>query len=151
MVPVVAMRAAAILRLEDHPGADRIVRQTIDEDECTGRRVGLVRVVCERLGEAQADLTYLVHRQLRRRAALQRVHVHAIPQLGDFADDLPRRLLERVGLPRRERLLRHPDHHRLDLRRNMRLLIGTHQHVAAADVDFIRQSHRHRHRRKSFL
>ena len=64
--PDVARRPAAA-GLQDHAGADRVVRQPVDEDERPGRGVGAVRVARQRLRQAELHVPDLVQPQPRDR------------------------------------------------------------------------------------
>ena len=62
-----------------------------------------------------------------------------------------RRLLEPVLLAGHQRLFGHPDDRRLELLLDSRHVARPHDHVAAADVDFVVERERDRLRRERFV
>ena len=148
--PMIAT-GTAILFFQNHPRTNRVVRQPINQNERAGTGIGFIRIIRDRLIEAEQHMADFIHRQFGGRPFFQGVDIDGIPQLGDFSGDLACGLFDGVGFAGDERLLRHPDHHRLDLLADVRHVIGMHQHVATADIDLIVQCDRDGHRRKRLL
>src|SRR4051812_23967956 len=74
--------AASCSRVEDHAGADGLVRALVDEDERAGRAVPAVLVDEQRSGHPQAHPTHVVHLEgSRRLVARERVDVEPVVQV----------------------------------------------------------------------
>ena len=73
----------AAQREGDHPGRQRCIAEAVDEDECAGRPVGLVRVDCH--GHARREIAEadLVQGQRLGRELGLRVDVEPMPDVSD--------------------------------------------------------------------
>ena len=144
MVTQVVASGVVCLAVDDHARRDRGVREPVDHDEAAGRAVAAVGVVgdgaCQRDGAA-ADL---VERKRRGGLAVERVDVDAVAERTHRAGDDLARLLEEVLPARHQRLLGHPDDHRLEPLVDLRHVARTHEHVAAARIDFVLEGQRDR-------
>ena len=92
-----------------------------------------------------------VQAELGDRPFLQGVDVNAVTQVGNFAADHAGGLLDPIALAPYEGFLGHPDDHRFDLRRNVRLFAGMNEHVAPAHVDFVFEREGDGHRSEGFF
>src|SRR5439155_17719658 len=102
--------------LVDQSRADRLVAALVDHDEAARAAVLGVRVERQRHARAQvhpADVVEL--KLLRRRGALERVHVHAVLDAIHDRRGAARGVLDRVVPARPQRVLGHPAHVRLEL------------------------------------
>jgi hypothetical protein len=82
---------------------------------------------------------------------VQGVHVNTVPECRDLPADDVVRLLEEIGFPRQERLVTHPDDHRLECLIDPWQVRGMDQRVASTDVNLVREGHRDGHRRERLL
>ena len=105
----------------------------------------------QRLEQGQADAADFVQLECRGRLAPQRVGIHAVSDLRARRLDRSRRVLDQVDLSCVERRVSHPHDHRLDGALDARHIVGMRNEVAAADVDVIGQTKRHRQVRNSLF
>ncbi len=134
------------------PCTDGVVGRLVDEDEAPGGAVAPVLVHEQRRRQAQpqpADLVQLEPVGLL--LAVERVHVDAVQQLVHLGERRARGVLDPVAAGGRERALRHPAHHRVDVARLDGLVVRTADHVAARHVDVVLEAQRDRQRRVGLL
>ena len=79
--------------------------------------------------------------------ALERLRVGPLGDLLHGGADGARRVLQGVAPAWMQRLLAHPAERAVELAGTRRLIAGRHQHIAAADVEAVRERERDRHRR----
>src|SRR5687768_12924312 len=80
----------------DHPGAHRLVRRDVDEDERAGAAEAVVRVCHDGVARAQAHAADGVERQLGRRALRERRDVELVLDRLQPGRDGAGRVLEQV-------------------------------------------------------
>ncbi|MBW2212035.1 MAG: hypothetical protein JRG67_13530, partial [Deltaproteobacteria bacterium] len=124
--------------------SDRIVGQCVDDDEGTGFAILLVIVDVERAVAAEAHLGDVVELDPLARLLFEGVHVDLEVDLVDLSAHRLGGVLDQVGLFGVERLLVHPDDVGIEAPRDSREVAGLDDHVAAADVDLVFESNRHR-------
>ena len=124
----------------DHPGADGVVRVLVDEDERARGAVLAVGVGDDRRARAQGDPRDVVELELVGRGLLpQRGHVEQDVDRLDRGTHGARRVLERDVLAGAQRALRHPADRRLEVAAGDRQVVGADDHLAAADVEVVRE------------
>ena len=117
--------------MHDHAGANRMVGDAVDKNECAGRLVFRVRVernrrLCRDVADAD-----LVQFQRLRGLAGKGIDVDTVLQIGDRSVGLVRLCSQNVGSPRQQRLLVEPDDLRRELVGHLGPPAGRNQHVAA--------------------
>ena len=125
-------------------GADRIVRQAVDQDETAGISVLPIGVEGDRAIHREVAHADLVQLEPLRGEVLQGIDVHAIFRVGDRRGHGLRPDLQPVGAAREHRLVAHPDDCRLELVGHPGGRIRGGDDVAAADVDLVGQRQRDR-------
>ena len=126
----------------NHPGRDGKVRGGINEDEGPGAAVVLVAVGEEGRGRLDSNAGHVVdadgdvvfH-------AVEGVDVDAVQDLGDLGLDVARGVSQDVARRRVERRFAEPADAGIEGLGALGLVVGTHEHVAAAEVDVVRQGH----------
>src|SRR5581483_6867134 len=133
-----------VTRSQHHAGGDGVVRRLVDQDERARLAGHGVPVDRERLREPQphdADVVQL--EALRRRGVLERPDVDDRDELVDDGANGAARVLHgelRTGL---ERALAHPADAGLEVARHGGRALRVGEHVAARDVDVVREPDRH--------
>jgi hypothetical protein len=121
----------------DHPGADGVVRDPVDEDEAAtvaGLLIGLERDRAVKLQRADTDL---VEFEAGGCDVLDRVDDDLVLEWGHRCGGELRPEADEVAAPGQHRLLAHPDDRRLELVRHLAGSRGVGQDVAAADVHVV--------------
>ena len=144
MVAQVVASGVVCLAVDDHARRDRGACEPIDHDEAAGRAVTAVGVVGDGARQRDGAAADLVERKRRGGLAVERVDVDAVAERTHRAGDDLARLLEEVLPARHQRLLGHPDDHRLEPLVDLRYVARTHEHVAAARIDFVLEGQRDR-------
>ncbi len=122
---------------EDHPDADGVVRERVDQDERAGRAVLRVGVEVEGAVAGDVHLADVVQREALGGELLERVHVLLPVDALDLGAHELGRVLDQVRLLRVELALAHPDDVRVEDAAHVREVVGVDEHVAAADVDLV--------------
>ena len=123
-----------------HAGADGVVGVLVDQDERARRPVRRVRVGDDRRAHAQRDAGDVVELELVRRALLgQRRHVEQRVDRLHRGADRAGGVLERDVLAGPQRVLRHPAHRGLEVAAGDRELLDAADHLAAPDVEVVRE------------
>ena len=105
-------------------GADRVVRDAVDEDEAARVAVLRVRVEGDRLAQLDVDDADLVQLEVVRGDAVERVDVELVLDRRDRGRDRLRPDAHEIRAAAQERLLRHPDDRRLELVADLRGRVG---------------------------
>ena len=98
-----------------------------------------------RINDNGADFIEL---QFRGRVPLEAVHVYAIAYIPHLSLHPLGRVFDEVLAAKVKRLVVHPDQARVDAARDVGRMRGRHQHVPPAYVDFVFETHGHRHGRE---
>ena len=125
-------------------GADRVVRQAVDQDEAAGVAVLLVGVEGDRAVHGDVAHADLVQLQPLGGEMLQSIDVDPVLRMGDRRGDGLRPDLQPVGPAGEHRLIAHPHDRRLELVGHPGGSIRGGDDVAAADVDLVGQRQRDR-------
>jgi hypothetical protein len=128
----------------DHPGADGMVAEALDDDERAG--LPIHRVGVERHGRrggkvAEGDV---VQGEGARGQVRAGVHVDLVFERRDRHRQCPGADASEVAAPGHHRLLAHPDDMGGELIGHLRARRGRHQHVAPGNVDIVDKGQRHR-------
>ena len=140
--------ARARFAARDHAGADGGVGHGIDQDEAPDRAVAAVRIAEDGLLGLDHDRADIVQSQLGARLLFQRVYVDAVADRIDRRPDRLRGVFEQVPVADLKLPFVHPHQARIQAAHDMRLMRRRHQHIAAADIDFIFEAERDGHRRE---
>src|SRR5207245_7899871 len=97
------------------PGADRVVREAVDQDETAGIAVLLVRVERDRPAYGEVAHADLVQLQFLGREMFESVHVHPILWVADRRRDGVGADLQPIGPTGEHRLIAHPNAGRFEL------------------------------------
>jgi hypothetical protein len=128
----------------DHAGAGGRMGEAVDQDEGAGAPVLRIGVESHRARGREVAEADFVQRQRPARPVLQRVDVDLVLERRDLCRQRPGADPQEIGAPRQQRLLVHPQHMRAELVGDLWPLPRRHQHIAAADVDVLRQRQRDR-------
>ena len=126
-----------------HARTHRGVRLPVDEDERTsGREVreGIDRYRCSGVEIAEA---HFVQVQGASGVMLERVHIHLVLDVRDAHRHRSRAKTHEIRPARQQFFFRHPQHVSGELVGHFRACVGSAQHVATCNVDFIRERQRH--------
>ena len=137
--------------VNNHPGTDRIIRQTVNDDKGTGRAVLTVRIKGKRLFELKCTPSDFIEGELSGVLTVEGIHVHTIPHLGNHPRRCVGGVLDKILLARLHGLFSHPHQHGLKARGYERHIVGMNEHISATDVDFVFKRQGHGQRRHGLL
>ena len=131
------------LPVDDHPGADRVISQAINDDKRPGRTVLAVRVIGNRLFKGKGTPSDFIERQLSGVFPVEGIDVYAIPHVGNDPRGHGGGLLEKILPAGLHGLFSHPHQHGFKVRGDEGDIVGVNEHVSATDVDLVfkRQGH----------
>ena len=129
-------------RVAQHPRADRVVGDAVDEDERARLAVVVVGVEGDRAVELEVADPDLVELELGRGEVLARVDVELVLERRDRRGGDLRADPHQVVAPAVHRVVGHPHHRRLELVGDAGRRVGGREHVAAAGVDLVGERER---------
>ena len=130
-------------RVAQHPRADRVVGDAVDEDERARLAVVVVGVEGDLAVELEVADPDLVELELGRGEVLARVDVELVLQRRDRRGGDLRADPHQVVAPAVHRVVGHPHDRRLELVGDAGRGLGGRDHVAAAGVDLVGERERH--------
>ena len=132
------------LDIDDHARRQRLIRHRVDHDKSACHAIARIRIEEQRMVRLNRNLADFIQLQPRRANPIERIHVHTEVHAANHAAHLMRRVFDEITPPRLQRLRVHPNAVRAEAPANMGKRRNGNNQIAAADIDFIRQTQRHR-------